>query len=152
MLQHSERASPLFLPTSASHLLYRFHTQRKEQIIPILHTKPRSEAAVKVTLELIDKIDDIEECSKYLAPGDERVVDAAKKRIEYLKLLAPQPQSKPQPQPPIPTVQFHQKRSNAISKVQRISDVSKARELLKRICEDDSVAERIIDIINNYDA
>lgn len=110
------------------------------------------EETVKITLELIAKIDDIEECSKYLVHGDERIVEAAKKRIEYLKLLAPQPQPKPQPQPPIPTVQFHQKRSNAISKVQRISDVSKARELLKKICEDDSVAERIIDIINNYDA
>lgn len=112
-----------------------------------------SEEIVKITLERIAETNDLEKCSKYLVHGDERIVEAAKKRIEYLKLLAPKPpQPNPQPQPPIQTVQFHQKRSNAISKVQQISDVNKARELLKKICEDDSVAERIIDIINNYDA
>lgn len=116
------------------------------------------EENVRMRIELIGKSDCIEECSKYLGHGDERIVEVAKARIEYLKLLLPQtPQTPhtPKPQPPVvptPTPLFHQKRTNAINKVQNISDVAKARNILKRICENENVAEQIFDIINDYDA
>ena len=110
------------------------------------------EENIKMRIELILKSDSIEECRKYLGHGDERVIEAAKKRIEYLKLVQPQPHSiTPSPSPDT-TSQFNQKRTNAINKVKGISDVTKACDILKRICEDQNVAEHIIDIINEYDA
>ena len=110
------------------------------------------EENVRITIELIGKINDIEDCKKYLAHGDYRIVDAAEDRIRFLSLQQKIP-SEPIPQPGnIQTSQYAQKRSNAINKVKSISDVTKARKLLQRICEDENVAERIIDLINNFDA
>lgn len=110
------------------------------------------EENVRITIELIGKINVIEDCKKYLAHGDSRIVDAAEDRIRFLSLQQPIP-SEPIPQPEnIQTSQYAQKRSNAINKVKSISDVTKARKLLQRICEDENVAERIIDLINNFDA
>lgn len=110
------------------------------------------EENVRITIELIGKINDIEDCKKYLAHGDSRIVDAAEDRIRFLSLQQKIP-SEPIPQPGnIQTSQYAQKRSNAINKVKSISDVTKARKLLQRICEDENVAERIIDLINNFDA
>ncbi len=112
------------------------------------------EESVKLAIELIGKINEIEDCKKYLAHGDNRVVVAAEERIRFLLLQQPVAPVEPiNPQPPIsPTPQYNRKRSKAIKKVQRISDVTKARELLTRICEEENVAERIIDLINNFDA
>lgn len=110
------------------------------------------EENVRITIELIGKINDIEDCKKYLAHGDPRIVDAAEERIRFLSLQQPTPPV-PIPQPANPqTSQYAQKRNNAINKVKSISDVTKARKLLQRICEDENVAERIIDLINNFDA
>lgn len=109
------------------------------------------EENVKITIELIGKTDSIDDCKKYLAHGDSRVVSAAEERIRVLSLTKPQtPNIKPQT--PVSTPHFSVKRSKAIDKVQNISDVNKAREILKRICENENVAEQIIDLINNYDA
>lgn len=112
------------------------------------------EESVKVTIELIGKTNEIEDCKKYLAHGDTRVVEAAENRIRFLSLQQPiSPVSPISPQLPVnPTPQYAQKRNNAINKVHRISDVTKARELLQKICEDENLAERIIDLINNFDA
>ena len=57
---------------------------------------------------------------------------------------------KPVTPAPVPVLKV--KRDKAISKVQHLSDVVKARDILLRICKDDNVAEQIIDIINEYDA
>lgn len=110
------------------------------------------EENVRITIELIGKINDIKDCKKYLAHGDLRIVGAAEERIRFLSLSQPTlTVSIPQPANP-QTSQYAQKRSNAINKVKSISDVTKARKLLQRICEDENVAERIIDLINNFDA
>lgn len=110
------------------------------------------EEAVKVTIELIGKIDNIDDCKKYLAHGDSRVVKAAEERIRYIALTTPVVDNVGKPVTPAPVPVLKVKRDKAISKVQHLSDVVKARDILLRICKDDNVAEQIIDIINEYDA
>lgn len=115
-------------------------------------THKSQEEAVNATIALIQKTDNIDECQKYLAHSDNRVVEAVKRRIRDLQIIQPQHDFVIQPQTRPETQQFAQKRSTAINKVQSISDMAKARDILKQICENDAVSEIIIDLINNYDA
>lgn len=109
------------------------------------------EESVKITIELIGKLNEIEECRKYLSNANSRVVKAATDRIDFLESDISSV-SRVLPNNPPATPDFAKKRNQAMSKIQSITDVAKAREILKQICEYNNVAEHIFDIINHYGA
>lgn len=117
-------------------------------------TTKAKEENVQLLLKLISGLNSIEECTSYLSHGDYRVEDAADERIRILKVTQsssdnPDQSTTPQRRPRIVP---KSKRTIAVEKVNTITDVNKARTLLRKICESDFVPEYIIELINNYDA
>lgn len=107
------------------------------------------EARVETTIQLIGKATEIKDCENYLEDKDQRVINTSKEKIKELER-----QQTVSQQSVVNTPQFQKKLTNAINKVENISDINIARELLKKICtcEDKNIAENIIKIINDYDA
>lgn len=138
--QHLEGAVGLWKEEEVSVKLKDWKLWKNEE-----EAKRRAEEEVLRLLPLINSLGDIEEVKKFLSHRDHRVVTAARNRLTLL-IGQPSPQPTPGSSP-----QLAQKRADAMKKVETISEIGKAKAILRRICEDERVNEAIIDLINNYD-